>query len=889
MFKQGNRRTVIVQGRLAAREWRLKAARGRLHGVQVISIEQMAARLAGGFLAPVDDDALRTAIQDALPVTPLGELDGIKDLPGMADAAADTLRRAWRAGIDLPARAGRHPRLDSMARLEAAVLARLPAGMMRPPDLAQAALQRVAHAAALLGQVEFHGLADLPPCWRALVTAVAAQTPTRWLAGPLSAPAWLAGCGVLVERSEPARPAVQAVSASTAYHEAIEAMRWARALLASGRAQAHEIAIAAVSPAEYDDHFLALRADACLDLHFVHGTAATASRDGQAAAALADILLRGLSQARMRRLATLCAGGKGVFASLPPGWTRILPADAPLTSVPAWERLLGSLRAEDWPESQDGSAALRGIAALLGRGTAAAAEIGEAVLDGRALAIWRKALLAGPAASLDATLGRLKQDDGLEACVSVAWMPASELAAAPRRFVRLLGLNSSRWPRGLAEDRLLSDHIVPSDELDPLPVIAADRHSFHAILATTADEVVLSRARRDGEGRVMGRSALLHGMPGETYLRRNAAPAHAFSETDRLLARPQEYHDAEQARSAIGCWRDWHSAALTAHDGVVSADHPMLQAVLGRTQSASSLQRLLRNPLGFLWQYGMRWRALENGAEPIVLDAMAFGNLVHLALDHALQTLEADGGLAAASPARVAAAARSGVQAAALSWEATQAVPPRAIWERALDEARLLAERALAWGDAPMPGTRAFGEVPFGGIARREGAGAALPWDAGARVAIPGTGFHIHGYIDRLDLAAGGGRAVVRDYKTGRAIKDDVRFDGGRELQRSLYAFAVKALLGDHVQVTASLLYPRELAERVLVDADEALVEVAGYLAAARASLLAGSAVIGKDTAGTYDDLAFALPANAAATYCKRKYAAALAQLGSAADVWDAK
>src|SRR3546814_1571858 len=54
-------------------------------------------------------------------------------------------------------------------------------------------------------------------------------------------------------------------------------------------------------PANYDDHFLALRADANLDLHFVHGVKVTATREGQAAAALADILVRGLSQTRMRR------------------------------------------------------------------------------------------------------------------------------------------------------------------------------------------------------------------------------------------------------------------------------------------------------------------------------------------------------------------------------------------------------------------------------------------------------------------------------------------------------------------------------------------------------------------------------------------------------------
>lgn len=127
---------------------------------------------------------------------------------------------------------------------------------------------------------------------------------------------------------------------------------------------------------------------------------------------------------------------------------------------------------------------------------------------GRVLAIWRKALLVGPAASLDFTLETLRQDDGLDACVSLAWMPASALAASPRAFVRLLGLNSSRWTRSISEDRLLSDHIIPTAELDPLPVSAADRRDFATILATTERQVVLSRARRDSDGRLLGRSAL---------------------------------------------------------------------------------------------------------------------------------------------------------------------------------------------------------------------------------------------------------------------------------------------------------------------------------------------------------------------------------------------
>ena len=82
-------------------------------------------------------------------------------------------------------------------------------------------------------------------------------------------------------------------------------MRWVRSLLASGVVPS-EIAVATASPADYDDHFLALRVDANIDLHFVHGVKTVTTREGQAAAALADIIVRGLSQSRLRRLAALC-------------------------------------------------------------------------------------------------------------------------------------------------------------------------------------------------------------------------------------------------------------------------------------------------------------------------------------------------------------------------------------------------------------------------------------------------------------------------------------------------------------------------------------------------------------------------------------------------------
>ena len=887
MTTLSNRRTIVAHGRLAMRELRLDAARDRSHGLQIMSFEQVAVRLAGGFARPIDDESLRTVIQTVLPTTPLGELEGIKLLPGMVDAAADTLHKAWRAGIDLAARAAEHPRLDSIARLEAAVLTQLPSGMMRPTDLVTAATLRLVHAQAVLGCVEIVGITELSPCWRPLLQALTHHTAVTWASGPRPTPSWLESTGVKVTRTAPLAPALRSISAATAYHEAIEAVRWARSLLASGEADPADIAIAAASSADYDDHFIALRADANLDLHFVHGIKVTATRDGQAAAALADILIRGFSQTRMRRLVALCGTERGPFHTLPTGWMRVLPTDAPLASLSAWHRLLGGLTAADWPDEQDHTQSLRAIIDLLAKGHAAAVEIGAAFLSGRSLAIWRKALLAGPSGSLDTTLATLKQDDGLEACVSVAWMPASALAASPRRFVRLIGMNSSRWPRGISEDRLISDHIIPTTELDPLPVGAADRRDFETILATTEREVILSRARRDSEGRLLGRSSLLGSHTEETYIRRNAVPGHAFSETDRLMARPDEFAGDPQTVSATTAWRNWHLKDITPHDGLIRADHPLLLAILGRTQSASSLRLLLRSPLGFVWRYGMRLRMPESGNDPLVLDALAMGDLVHMTLDLALQTLEAADGLAEADESQIAQAVEHAAAAIAGVWESERAVPPTVIWRRTLDDARILTTRALTYGDERLPEARSYGEVAFGGATPK--ADAANPWDSETSVEIPDTGFRIAGYIDRLDLSGDGKRAVVRDYKTGRPPKDDIVLDGGRELQRCLYAFAVKALLGADVSISASLLFPRDQINLQLADPEATLIEITGYLQAARANLQAGNALLGPDTGGTYDDLAFALPANAGATYCKRKMPAATEAFGDAAIVWEAQ
>ncbi|WP_225649078.1 PD-(D/E)XK nuclease family protein [Bradyrhizobium australafricanum] len=158
-------------------------------------------------------------------------------------------------------------------------------------------------------------------------------------------------------------------------------------------------------------------------------------------------------------------------------------------------------------------------------------------------------------------------------------------------------------------------------------------------------------------------------------------------------------------------------------------------------------------------------------------------------------------------------------------------------------------------------------------------------------VEIPGTGPLIEGQIDRLDLSGDRSRARVIDYKTGKVGKklDEVVLKGGAELQRCLYAFAVKTLLGGELAIEASLLYPNaaegERAVFPLADLEGALAKISSAVVASRNALLSGLAPPGEDAAGDYNDHAFALPANPG--YLQRKLPLAMIKLGPAAAVWE--
>jgi PD-(D/E)XK nuclease superfamily protein len=671
------RRTIVVHTKLAGHVVRVEAARSSAHGLQILTMGRVAARLAGGFIQPIDHEVLEDAVKAALGSTHLGELEGIKQLPGMVRAAVNTLNKVWNAGIDLAPRSA-HPRLKSLALLEQEVLSRLPRAMKRPSELVALARSRIKHAAAVLGPVEVHGHSEMSPCWRPLLESLAEVVPVDWIAGPLHVPEWLQTLKIRVRRGEPQGAAVTLFSCANPQHEVIEAFRWVRSLLANGTAKPEEIALAAASPSELDDHVVALTRESNLPIHFVHGVKALTRREGQAAAALAEVLLKGLSQERIRRLFALLGDASRALNGLPSDWARVLPRDAPLATLPRWEQALAGTEAADWPEDADRSNMVLDVLRLVAKGPDAATECGARLLPKSAWELWRRALRDGPAQALPVTLAGLRVHDGLEPAANVVWTSAVSLASAPRRFAWLIGLNAGRWPRRITEDPLIPDHLIPIEELDPLPISEADRRDFATIRATTARMVAVSYSRRDVEGRLLGRSPLIGSLE-ENYLGRGRTPEHAASHSDRLLARPREFEQLPMATSALRCWRDWVRPAVTAHDGLVGREHPRIAKMLAEPLSATSLKLVLRDPIRYVWKYALGWREPEEAEEPLSLDAASFGGLVHDVLRRAVDALEDGDGLARATPGQIQQAIGWAVDELATSWETEQPVPPHVI------------------------------------------------------------------------------------------------------------------------------------------------------------------------------------------------------------------
>jgi hypothetical protein len=854
-------RTTIVEGRLALHMHRLEAARAGHSGLQIFTVPQLAARLAGGFATWIDREHLEPAIQTTLDQGGFVELEPVRRLPGTARALASTLRKAWDADLDFcTAGYAESPRICELQLVLARLRAILPKAMLTTRELRDAALERIQHSPRIIGPVCIDRLTSVAPVWRPLIEHLSRHVPVEWRAYEEAETGWFSGVvRPIAHTPPPSEPSV--VSCADPHHEVVESLRWARQLITSGTAKPHEIAIAAVSATSYDDHFLAVVTRTGLKIHFLHGIPALSTRDGQRCAALADILMHGVNQQRMRRLLALCRGHSTIFDDLLDRWMGMLPRGATLLTLEDWVRALEVAKRKD--ASLHSFEDALPLLATLARGRSASREAAALLLSGRSLQIWNNATCSAPVDAIEMSLRDVRLATDSDPADSVVWCPARDLAAAPRPYVRLLGFTNRGWPRRTATDPILPDHIVPARVLEPDPTSRADRRHFQVIIGAAARLAVLSRSRRGAQGSRVGRSPLLRDRP-ETLLSRARIPEHAFGEADRLMARPKEARQLSQIKSAGHCWRDWHVENITAHDGRFEPGNLVIRSAIERIQSATSLQRMLRDPLGFVLRHALGLEAPQERAQPLTIAPDEFGKLVHELLRRTVDSLEPDPGYANALEPQIEACLRRAADAVRETWPLERPVPPKLLWANTVEYASTMALAGLLRKEIGEATTRSWTEVPFGQPSDFDSE-RDLPWSPTTPVLIPGTPIRLRGTIDRLDLRKSPAAARVTDYKTGNTPKNPSRIviGGGAELQRCLYGLACRQLLEDDPVVIARLLYlaGEPLAVR-LEDLDGALGQVSDFVNEVVSMLERGMAVPGRSSFDRTNDLRLALPAS---------------------------
>jgi RecB family exonuclease len=852
------RRLVIVDTPLAMRMARLEAAKAGQHGVEILTLSLLAARLAGGFVRPADRASIYGAVNVALGGEVLMELHPMRDLPGMARAVVRSLSVAWREAMPLADLARSSDRATDLDRLDRGVRANLPSGMLAPPDLAAAAIANVDLCVTLFDSVVLKRVLDVDPVWRPLLTAIAERLPVSWLAIGTTDRSWFQG-GPLEVASESGVITAAEICADPR-SEAIEALRWVRSLLSSGQVQASDIALVAASPSAWDEHLQVFSAGT-LNIHFCHGRPALGTAPGQACAALADVLLHGLSQDRVRRLQRL---SPYLRKELPLLWLRGLKSDAGLFSAVHWRRALEAVGDEFSMRAME---VLGPVLDLLEGGVGKAAEAGERLLDGKSLALWRDALRQAPAAALTMTLKTLRVADNFEPGNSVVWGPAAELASAPRKYMRLMGVCARSWPRADADDPILPARIAP---LRPgrQSVTSLDRQHFSILVSAASGVCVVSRSSRSAEGTLLSPSPLWPAKtPEAIHLARTRIPAHAANEADRLLARPAEARSDLRIAAAHLAWTNWSRREVTAHDGRLRPRHPVIARTFARSHSSTSLRRLLRDPLGFIWKYGLDLHRPRWATRPLELEPAVFGELVHALIKQSIDLLQPEPGLTRASNEQLRDAIRDAARLLQDQWPLTRHVPPPTLWRYTLEDAVRRTKRALTFEPSAEQGlgtdTRTWSELPFD-----DGAGQKAPWKGAAEVelAIGDYGVKLEGRIDRLDLSADQRMVILLDYKTG-AVPPSGRslvLDGGREIQRTLYAMVARQLLGSDVSVDSRLVYlDREVTTASLSGYRliRAEAELTARLAAAASILEGGEAPPGPDAGESYNELRLLLPA----------------------------
>jgi hypothetical protein len=427
------------------------------------------------------------------------------------------------------------------------------------------------------------------------------------------------------------------------------------------------------------------------------------------------------------------------------------------------------------------------------RGTAAVLGADEQ-LEARALAAMLRALSELDELSETLTGHELIELlDSVEVAVATA-APAGAvvltepLAIRARRFraVFVCGLQEGEFPRMPSPEPFLSDErrgeLAASSGLRLRPrddALERERYLFYAAVSRASEHLLLSYRSSDEEGNLELAS------PFVADVAELLTPGWSLRRRRRLLA--DLVWPADEAPTARELARTRASAAAPAAGDPPEPDRVLSATALAHVRhtevlSAGALETYADCPVKWLVERELRPDRFEPEPEPI-----ARGSYMHDVLERLLALL----GRALTPESLPEALGILDVVVAELSPQIAPGRPERlrhAVAETIAADLRRYLEHEAATGCGWDPQRL---ELRFGFQDEQASLPALELGEGSERVALRGA-------IDRVDVDPAGGRAVVRDYKSGSARPDQQggRWSRDRRLQVALYMLAVRDLLG---------------------------------------------------------------------------------------------
>lgn len=384
--------------------------------------------------------------------------------------------------------------------------------------------------------------------------------------------------------------------------------------------------------------------------------------------------------------------------------------------------------------------------------------------------------------------------------------------AARARALFCAGLQEGEFPSAAPPDPLLSEDRraeIGNPDLRRADQADEERYLFHACVARPTDRLYLSWQSCDEDGAARARSPFVDEVydlvgfgaePPERLIQRRGPERSVLdvdeTPTPRLLARALARAGDSDRRTALiarlGVDENAAQAALAPFAGLPDPNalpgplrSPRVLAELGAndTFSANSLEGWVTCSYKWFVDHELSPQQLDPAADPLWL-----GGVVHAALDRLYS--DPPGADAIPRPDDV---GRWRDRFAELLDEITGDGPPlNRARLAALERARIQVEAFLeqeAAAETEFRPARDLLELGFGDLDHE-------PDNAETRPALKLGDVELRGRIDRIDLAADGRSAIVRDYKTGKSVASADKFSERGTLQIQLYMLVARRVLG---------------------------------------------------------------------------------------------